>query len=148
MSILLRVGSCHLDATSFFCSSILGGLVAKSCPILVTLRAVAHQAPLSPVRGIFLARILEWVAFSFSRGSSLPRDRTQVSCIADRFFTHRGSSSTHGPHGNPGSFPLHLYERTMSPHEVLRFPRLLDAEPASVGCSKNVEAGPSRACSA
>ena len=32
-------------------------------------------------------RILEWVAFPFSRGSSQPRDRTQVSCIAGGFFT-------------------------------------------------------------
>ena len=33
------------------------------------------------------ARILEWVAFPFSRGSSQPRDWTQVSHMADRFFT-------------------------------------------------------------
>ena len=39
------------------------------------------------VHGIFQARILEWVAVPFSRGSSLPRDQTQVSCIAGRFFT-------------------------------------------------------------
>ena len=39
------------------------------------------------VQGILQARILEWVAFSFSKGSSQPRDRTQVSCIAGRFFT-------------------------------------------------------------
>ena len=39
------------------------------------------------VRGILQARILEWVAFSFSRGSSQLRDRTQVSRIAGRFFT-------------------------------------------------------------
>ena len=32
-------------------------------------------------------RILEWVAIPFSRGSSPPRNRTQVSCIAGRFFT-------------------------------------------------------------
>ena len=38
----------------------------------------------SSVHGIFQARILEWVAISFSRGSSGPRDRTQVSHIADR----------------------------------------------------------------
>ena len=38
------------------------------------------------VRGIFQARILEWVAFPFSRGFSQPRDQTQVSCIAGRFF--------------------------------------------------------------
>ena len=36
---------------------------------------------------ILQARILEWVAFPFSRGSSHPRDWTQVSCIAGRFFT-------------------------------------------------------------
>ena len=46
---------------------------------------VAHQAPLS--MGILQARILEWVARPSSRGSSLPRDQTQVSCIAVRFFT-------------------------------------------------------------
>ena len=39
------------------------------------------------VHGIVQARILEWVAIPFSRGSSQPRDRTQVSCIAGRFFT-------------------------------------------------------------
>ena len=37
--------------------------------------------------GILQARILEWVAFSFSRGSSQPRDRTQVFCSAGGFFT-------------------------------------------------------------
>ena len=34
-------------------------------------------------------RILEWVAYPFSRGSSRPRDQTRVSCIAGRFFTSR-----------------------------------------------------------
>jgi len=43
--------------------------------------------PGSPVHGIYQARILEWVAFPFSRGSSQPRDRTQVSCITGGFFT-------------------------------------------------------------
>ena len=38
------------------------------------------------VHGILQTRILEWVAFPFSRGSSQPRDRTQVPCIVDRFF--------------------------------------------------------------
>ena len=37
--------------------------------------------------GILQARILEWVVFPFSRGSSQPRDRTEVSCIAGGFFT-------------------------------------------------------------
>ena len=39
------------------------------------------------VYGILQARILKWVAIPFSRGSSQPRDRTQVSHIAGRFFT-------------------------------------------------------------
>ena len=39
------------------------------------------------VHGILQARILEWVAFPFSRGSFQPRDRTWVSHIAGQFFT-------------------------------------------------------------
>ena len=44
--------------------------------------------PGSSVHEIFQARILEWVAISFSRGSPQPRDWTQVSCTAGRFFTN------------------------------------------------------------
>ena len=40
------------------------------------------------VHGIFQARILKWVAFPFSRGSSQPRDQTQVSSITGGFFTN------------------------------------------------------------
>ena len=43
--------------------------------------------PGSSIHGVLQARIPEWVAISFSRGSSPPRDQTQVSCIAGRFFT-------------------------------------------------------------
>ena len=39
------------------------------------------------VHGILQARILEWVAYLFSRGSSGPRNQTGVSCIAGGFFT-------------------------------------------------------------
>ena len=39
------------------------------------------------VHRILQARLLEWVAFSFSKGSSQPRDQTQFFCIAGRFFT-------------------------------------------------------------
>ena len=44
--------------------------------------------PGSPVHGILPARILEWVAISFSRVFSQPRNWTQVSWIAGRFFTN------------------------------------------------------------
>ena len=50
---------------------------------------VAHQAPLS--MGILQARALEGVAFPSSRGSSQPRNGTQISRIAGRFFT-RGAT--------------------------------------------------------
>ena len=43
------------------------------------------------VHGILQARILVWVAFTFSRGSPQPRDRTQVSHITDGFFTSWGT---------------------------------------------------------
>ena len=58
------------------------GLVTKLCQTLVT-----PSLPGFSVHGILQARILEWVAISFSRGSSQPRNQTQVSCIAGRFFT-------------------------------------------------------------
>ena len=45
---------------------------------------VDWSTPGSSVHGIFQARILEWIAISFSRGSSRPRNQTQVSCIAGR----------------------------------------------------------------
>ena len=47
------------------------------------------------VHGILQARTLEWVAFPFSRGSSQPRDRTQVSRIAGRFFTSWATREAH-----------------------------------------------------
>jgi len=53
--------------------------------LFVTPWTEAHQADLS--KAILQARILEWVAIPFSRGSSQPRDWTQVSCISGRFFT-------------------------------------------------------------
>ena len=47
------------------------------------------------VPGILQARILEWVAFPFSRGSFQPRDRAQVSHIAGGFFTSRATREVH-----------------------------------------------------
>ena len=47
--------------------------------------------PGSSVQGILQARILEWVAISFTRGSSQSRDQTLVSCTAGGFFTNRST---------------------------------------------------------
>ena len=59
-------------------------LVAQLCPTLCD--SVDCSPPGSSVHGILQARMLEWVAIPFSRGSSWLRDRTLVSCIAGRFF--------------------------------------------------------------
>ena len=58
--------------------------VAQSSPTLCN--PMDCSLPGSSVHGIFQARVLEWVAISFSRGSSQPRDRTQVSHIRGRRF--------------------------------------------------------------
>ena len=59
--------------------------VAQSCPTLCD--PMDCSLPGSSVHGIFQARVLEWVAISFSRGSSQPRDWTRVSRFAGRRFT-------------------------------------------------------------
>ena len=61
-------------------------LVTQSC--LTLCDPMDCSPPGSSVRGISQARVLEWVAISSSRGSSPPRGRTCVSCIAGRFFTN------------------------------------------------------------
>ena len=61
--------------------------IAQSCPTLC-------DPTVCTIHGILQARVLEWVAFPFSGGSSKPRDQTQVSLIAGKFFyqlSHKGS---------------------------------------------------------
>ena len=57
----------------------------QSCPTLCD--PMDCSPPGSSVHGFFQTGILEWVAISFSKGSSRPRDRTWVSCTTGRFFT-------------------------------------------------------------
>ena len=59
--------------------------VAQSC--LTLCNPLDCSLPGSSVHGIFQARVLEWIAISFSRGSSQPRDSTPASHIVDRSFT-------------------------------------------------------------
>ena len=61
------------------------GEVSQLC--LTLCNTMDCSLPCSSVHGIFQARILEWVAISFSSGSFQPRDRTQVSHIAGRLLT-------------------------------------------------------------
>ena len=65
-------------------------LKSVSCSVVsdsLQLSAMDSSSPGFSVHGILQARILEWVVIPFSRGSSWPRDQTQVSCSEDRFFT-------------------------------------------------------------
>ena len=59
--------------------------VVQSCPALCD--PLEYSLPGSSVCWIFQATTLEWVAISFYRGSSRPRNQTRVSCIAGGFFT-------------------------------------------------------------
>ena len=70
--------------------------VAQSCPTLCD--PMNHSPPGSSVHGIFQAWILGWVAVSFSRGSSWPRDWTQVSHIVGRRFTILATREVHQKH--------------------------------------------------
>ena len=69
---------------------------AQSC--LTLCDPTDSSLPVSSVHGILQARVLEWVAMSFSRGSSQPRDRTRVSCL-------EGSSLYHLSHQESPSSP-------------------------------------------
>ena len=70
--------------------------VAQSCP---TVCDPMDQT----VHGILQARILEWEAFPFSRGSSQPRDWIQVSCIAGGFFTSWATREALVAEGEPSN---------------------------------------------
>ena len=59
--------------------------VAQCCPTLCD--PMDRSLPGSSAHEILQARILEWIAVLFFKGSCQPRDRTRVSCIAGRFFT-------------------------------------------------------------
>ena len=68
------------------------------------------------VHGILWARILEWVAVPFSRGSSQPRDQTQVSHIVGRFFTSCATKKAQEYwSGEPIASPVYLPDPGIEP---------------------------------
>ena len=70
-------------------------LVTQSC--LTLCDPMDCSSPGSSVHGILQARILEWVAYPFSRRSSQPKNQTGVSCTAGGFFI---SWATRNPHSS------------------------------------------------
>ena len=114
----------------------------KSCP---TLCDSMDDSPLgSSVHGTPKARILEWVAISFSRGSSCPRDRTWVSCfsqfnrsvVSDSFWSH-GLQHTRPPCPSPtprvysNSCPLSRWCHPTISSSVVLFSTFCQSGPAS-----------------
>ena len=73
------------------------------------------MTPWTVAHRIFQTRILEWVATSFSRGSSWSRDWTWISCSADRFFTNWATRE--GPEQN-----AHIYFETIDTIKILGLP--------------------------
>ena len=67
-------------------------IVARSCPTLW--EPMDYSSPDFSLQGDLQARILEWVVMPSSRGAFQPRDETQVSCIASRFFTSWATRET------------------------------------------------------
>ena len=72
--------------------------------------------PGSTVHGILQARIQEWVAIPFSRGSSWPRDQTWVSCLAERFFTVWATREAYAPHSPLTFYPA--WNKTQAPFSL------------------------------
>ena len=88
-----------------------------SCSVVSDcLRPMDCSLPGSSVHGTFQARVLEWIAISFSKGSSQPRDWTQVFCTAGGFFTVRATREAHFIHGRKKQFPSskNLFDIRMS----------------------------------
>ena len=83
--LLVLLSSCWRHQCSFLSCLYCRSEVAQSCTTVCD--PIDCSLPGSSVHGIFQARILEWVAVSFSRGSSRPGEQTQVPRIAARRFT-------------------------------------------------------------
>ena len=90
-------------------------LVTQSCPTLCN----------SSVQGILQARILEWVAFPFSRGSPQPWDQTQVSCIGGRACTNWATRET---------ITYQMYDLLNGVPGILTMPRALCHLPFILHC--------------
>ena len=85
------------------------------------------------IQPIELARILEWVDLPFSRGSSQPRDRIQVSCIAGGFFTSWATRGDSLVAPSCGQCPWHC-DRPRSTHVSARDSWTLSGKSGSVSC--------------
>ena len=94
------------------------GEVAQSCPTLcdpVDCNLLGLSVP-----GILLARILAWIAISFSRGSSRPRDRTRASLIGGRRFNLWATRIEAYLKGEEAAFAVSSGSKFMLPLKLLK----------------------------
>ena len=96
--ILISLLRSHSDIIMRAILPIVESGVAQSC--LTVCDPMDCSLPGYSVHGIFQAIVLEWIAISFSRGSSWPRDRTQVSHIVDRPFTVWATREVHSSYNS------------------------------------------------
>ena len=111
-----------------------GGVCMRAQSCLTLCDPMDSSLPDSSVYGIFQARIPEWVAISFSRGSSHPRDWTHVSgetpALAGGFFTNE-------PPGKPQNNLLItvIWTKQLGFQQYFNLPRIISLE--SLECSHN-----------
>ena len=92
--------------------------MAQSCPALCD--PLEYSPPGSSVHWIFQATTLEWVAISFYRGSSRPRDQTRVSCIAGGFFTAEPSRRPYSTLDLSQEAEKRSFGQNIPIHDILR----------------------------
>ena len=124
----VREVSCYPITCLPFCCS----LVAQLC--LTLCNPMDYSLPGSSVNEISQARILEWVAISFSRVSSQPRNWTQISCIAGRFFTNWANLLICTLHIMPFSGFLKPYATNYSVISIFKLCLGIISFPPSIKC--------------
>ena len=110
-----------------FCSSV----VAKSC--LTFCDPMDCSQPTPSVHGIFQARILEWIAISFSSRIFLTQIASPacISCLAGRFFTNE-------PPGKPQLTIIYLSFKSTFPKQKIRLDGILDLVPWKMGSQMEI----------
>ena len=83
-ALMICVCKAHTHVMRVQCS------VSQSCPTICNPRHY-YSLPGSSIHGIFQARILEWVAISYSSGSFWPRDQSYIPCIGRWILYHRAT---------------------------------------------------------
>ena len=100
-----------MDSTGMNVTNGWSGLVAQSCPTLCNL--VDYSPPGSSIHGILQARILEWVAILFPRGSFWLRNWSPVSCIAGKYFTIWATREAQNGRGKGGKYTVQHYNSAL-----------------------------------